>query len=79
MCGCRAWFVWDLVGKPEDRFSQNEAQIAWGVGSHKEFREKTRKQGQVWTDLNLTLREHLRSHETFTVDQIQRDFLRNYH
>ena len=25
--GCTAWFVWDLVGNPEDRFSQNEAQI----------------------------------------------------
>ena len=27
LCGCRAWFVWDLVGNTEDRFSQNEAQI----------------------------------------------------
>ena len=27
MCGCRARFVWDLVGNPENRFSQNEAQI----------------------------------------------------
>ena len=27
LCGCRAWFVWDLVGNPEDRFSHNEAQI----------------------------------------------------
>ena len=26
-CGCTAWFVLDLVGNPEDRFSQNEAQI----------------------------------------------------
>ena len=21
LCGCTAWFVWDLVGNPEDRFS----------------------------------------------------------
>ena len=27
----------------------------------------------------LPLREHLRTHETFTVDQIIRDFFRNYH
>ena len=27
MCGCRAWFVWDLVGNPEDRFSHNEAHM----------------------------------------------------
>ena len=26
-----------------------------------------------------TLREHLHTHETFTVDKILRDFLRNYH
>ena len=26
-CSCTAWFVSDLVGNPEDRFSQNEAQI----------------------------------------------------
>ena len=26
-CGCTAWFVSDLVGNPEDRFSHNEAQI----------------------------------------------------
>ena len=26
-CGCIAWFVWDLVGNPEDRFSHNEAHI----------------------------------------------------
>ena len=26
-CGCTAWFVWDLVGNPEDRFS-HEARIA---------------------------------------------------
>ena len=25
--GCTAWFVSDLVGNPEDRFSHNEAQI----------------------------------------------------
>ena len=27
MCGCTAWFVSDLVGNPEDRFSQNEAHM----------------------------------------------------
>ena len=27
LCSCRAWFVWDLVGNPEDQFSHNEAQI----------------------------------------------------
>ena len=27
LCGCTAWFVWDLVGNPVDRFSHNEAQI----------------------------------------------------
>ena len=27
-CGCRAWFVLDLVGNPEDRFSHNEAHLA---------------------------------------------------
>ena len=27
LCGCTAWFVWDLVGNPEDRFSHNEAQM----------------------------------------------------
>ena len=26
-CGCTARFVWDLVGNPEDRFSQDEAHI----------------------------------------------------
>ena len=26
-CDCTAWFVWDLVGNPEDRFSHNEAHI----------------------------------------------------
>ena len=26
-CGCTARFVSDLVGDPEDRFSQNEAQL----------------------------------------------------
>ena len=24
-CGCTAWFVSDLVGNPEDRFSRDEA------------------------------------------------------
>ena len=27
LCGCAARFVSDLVGNPEDRFSQNEAHI----------------------------------------------------
>ena len=27
LCDCRAWFVWGLVGNPEDRFSHNEAHI----------------------------------------------------
>ena len=27
LCGRAAWFVCDLVGNPEDRFSHNEAQI----------------------------------------------------
>ena len=27
LCGRTAWFVWDLVGNPEDRFSHNEAHI----------------------------------------------------
>ena len=26
-CGCTAWFMSDLVGNPEDRFSHNEAHI----------------------------------------------------
>ena len=26
-CGCTARFVWDLVGKPEIQFSQNEAHM----------------------------------------------------
>ena len=30
--GCTDWFVSDLVGNPEDRFSQNEAQV-WTVFS----------------------------------------------
>ena len=25
-CGCTVWFVSDLVGNPEDRFSHNKAQ-----------------------------------------------------
>ena len=29
-CGCTDWFVSDLVGNPEDRFSHNEAQV-WTV------------------------------------------------
>ena len=27
LCGCTAWFVWGLVGNPEDRFSHNEVHI----------------------------------------------------
>ena len=27
LCGCAAWFVSDLVGNPEDRFSHNEAHM----------------------------------------------------
>ena len=27
VCGCTAWFVWGLVGNPEDRFSHNEAHL----------------------------------------------------
>ena len=27
-CVRAAWFVWDLVGNPEDRFSHNKAQMA---------------------------------------------------
>ena len=30
LCGCTAWFVSDLVGNPEDRFSQNEAHMEMG-------------------------------------------------
>ena len=26
-CRCTAWFVWDLVETPEDRFSHNEAHL----------------------------------------------------
>ena len=26
------WFVWDLVGNPEDRFSHNEAQVIVWLG-----------------------------------------------
>ena len=29
-CGCTAWFVSDLVGNPEDRFSHNQAHIKVG-------------------------------------------------
>ena len=34
---------------------------------------------KLHAEINLALREHLRNHETFTVDQILRDFLRTYH
>ena len=27
-CGCTAWFVSDLVGYPDDRFSHNEAHMS---------------------------------------------------
>ena len=30
-CGCKARFVWDLVGNPEDRFSHNEAHFSSGT------------------------------------------------
>ena len=30
LCGCRAWFVWDLVENPEDWFSHDEAHMAPG-------------------------------------------------
>ena len=29
--GCTAWFVWDLVANPEDRFSHNEARFLFGI------------------------------------------------
>ena len=29
LCGRAAWFVSDLVGNPEDRFSHNEAQLSF--------------------------------------------------
>ena len=30
-CGCTAWFMSDLVGNPEDRFSHSEAHIRISV------------------------------------------------
>ena len=27
--GCTAWFVSDMVGNPEDRFSHDTAQLKW--------------------------------------------------
>ena len=30
--GCTDWFVLDLVGKPEDRFSHNEARMLLVIG-----------------------------------------------
>ena len=27
LCGCTAWFVWDLVGNPEDRISLDAAHL----------------------------------------------------
>ena len=35
--GCRAWFVSDLVGNPEDRFSHNEAQIPSNTLSNRAY------------------------------------------
>ena len=29
LCGCTAWFVWDLVGNPEDRLSHKEAHMIY--------------------------------------------------
>ena len=31
LCGCTAWFVWGLVGKPEDQFSHKEAHLIEGI------------------------------------------------
>ena len=36
LCGCTAWFVSDLVGNPEDRFSHNEAHIQEDFSSSSE-------------------------------------------
>ena len=33
LCGCTAWFVSDLVGNPEDRFSRDEARIIINFGT----------------------------------------------
>ena len=33
ICDSTARFVWDLVGNPEDRFSQNEAYCIWSFDS----------------------------------------------
>ena len=35
MCGSTAWFVSDLVGNPEDRFSHNKAQMKVTAGRFK--------------------------------------------
>ena len=40
LCGFTAWFVWDLVGNPEDRFSHNEAHILQGEAILFIFRDK---------------------------------------
>ena len=32
-CGSTAWFMSDLVGNPEDRFSHNEAHVMSSVGN----------------------------------------------
>ena len=32
--GCTAWFVSDLVGNPEDRFSHNEAHLIGTLGEY---------------------------------------------
>ena len=35
LCGTTAWFVSDLVGNPEDRFSHNEAQMMFAYAHSK--------------------------------------------
>ena len=52
-CGCTDRFVCDLVGNPEDRFSHNEAQIAYET-DHKPCREKIYLWGSNtdWQDRN---------------------------
>ena len=41
-CGCTAWFVWDLVGNPEDQFSHNEAHLIF-IGEKISFNYTPRK------------------------------------
>ena len=40
-CGCTAWFVSDLVGNHEDRFSHNEAHIYLGQSNSADWIKKT--------------------------------------